>query len=657
MTLYRQLIIFTSLLFFLLFAGTWYAKVDSTRTFLTDQLESHAQDAATSLALSITPHAAEKDNAAIESIINAMFDGGYYQIIRFTDTRKKVLVERQIEVQIEKVPSWFIRLLPLKTPEATSDVMAGWIQAGSIYVKSHPGYAYNSLWNDVLNMTLWFGLCALIVLITGSIGLRILLKPLVLVERQADDLCKKEYRIQEPLPWTKDFRRVVEAMNRMTNKVKEMFEEQVVQAEALRERAYNDNLTGLGNRRYFESQITARLEQRDGSAKGAVFIVRIHDLENLNRRKGFEAGDALLKLVADTLRNSALHYPNAVLARLTGGDFGFFSADTSQSEAAFIAESITEGLMQVAAAQITDSDDIGHVGAATYDSPTTIARLLSEADLALCSAIEKGPGSWDIRFITPETDSYPLGQQQWKDILVAALQERKISLALQPVVAMTSDRKILHMEVLSRIIRKDGTLLYAGTFMPLAERLKLASSVDRLVLEEVTKLDCKRLGTSKIAVNLSPSSLEDQTFIEWTRSLLNSLPDGAPRMYFEFSEIAAVQHLELLKEFSSMVRLCGHGLGFDHYGQSFSKLGYLQSLRPDYVKVDRAYTGELKDEESDSRFYISSLCSVAHSIDIEVIAEGVETEQQMHILKELHLDGIQGYLTGRPLPLAELHPD
>ena len=77
-------------------------------------------------------------------------------------------------------------------------------------------------------------------------------------------------------------------------------------------------------------------------------------------------------------------------------------------------------------------------------------------------------------------------------------------------------------------------------------------------------------------------------------------------------------------------------------------------MRPDYVKIDRAYTGELKDEESDSRFFIGSLCSVAHSIDIMVIAEGVETEQQVQILTELNLDAIQGYIVDRPKPIKEM---
>ena len=651
MTLYRQLIIFTLVLFLVLFTGTWFAKLKSTRTFLIDQLESHAQDTATSLGLSISQHVAEDDMVAVESMINAVFDRGYYRIIRFSDTQGNVLIERVLNVTIEHVPQWFIRLVPLKTPEATANVMAGWRQAGTIYVKSHPGYAYKTLWEDVVRVTIWFVACGIFVLIAGAFGLHVLLRPLNLVERQADAICKKKYEIQEPLPWTKELRRVVEAMNRMTHKVKDMFEEQAAQAERLREHAYIDSLTGLGNRRYFDSQMTARLDRGDSTTQGIVMLVQIRDLQEINKQKGFQAGDELLKRTAVLLKESTQEYVNCVLARLTGGDFGIYLPDVSPSDAESIAANVASKLSQLAAENLTLTDNVGHVGVSTYDGSTTLGRLLSEADSALRAAQQAGPNRWEVRAITEETQEMPLGQQHWKDVLEKALQERRISLDAQPVVRTEDRDDVLHLEVFSRIVEESGNLLSAGIFMPFAERLGLVSFLDRIVLEETMYLDPNTLGVANMAVNVSPASLRDDSFRDWVYASLKSLPPDAPRILFELSEFGAVQNLDLVKEFSMHVRELGHGFGLDHYGQSFSHLGYLQSLRPDYVKIDRAYTGELKDEESDSRFFVGSLCSVAHSLDIEVMAEGVETEDQWRILKELNLDAIQGYVVARPEPI------
>ena len=652
MTLYRQLVIFTLVLFFILFTGTWLAKLESTRSFLVGQLESHAQDTATSLGVSISKYSIENDMPAIESTINAVFDKGYYRIVRYMDTENNVLIDRVLDVNIENVPRWFIRLVPLNTPEASANVMAGWHQAGTIYVKSHPGYAYKTLWENVVRMSVWFLACVIVFLIAGGFGLRMLLRPLALVERQADALCKKKYEIQKQLPRTKELRRVVEAMNRMTAKVKKMFEEQVALAEELRKHAYHDPLTGLGNRRYFESQITARLDRRDSITKGIVLLVQINDLHELNQQKGFLGGDELLQRVGELLQDVTKQYANAVLARLTGGDFGIFVPDGSSWDAEAIAEAVASQLNQLAIEQLALTANVGHVGAISYENSTTRERLLSEADLALRSAQQAGPNKWELRTVTEENEKAPLGQQQWKDTLDQALSERRITLFAQPVVNTYDRNHIIHLEIFSRIVQDDGSLLSAGLFMPFVERLHLVSYLDRIVLENVMQLDRDRVGVERLAVNVSPASLQNDSFRRWLLFAIENLPAKSPGLNFEFAEFGAVQHIEIIKEFSLVVRKYGHLVGLDHYGQSFSHLGYLKSLMPDYVKIDRAYTGELKDVENDSRFFIGSLCSVAHSLDITVIAEGVETEQQWQLLKELNLDAIQGYIIDRPKPLT-----
>jgi EAL domain-containing protein (putative c-di-GMP-specific phosphodiesterase class I) len=253
-----------------------------------------------------------------------------------------------------------------------------------------------------------------------------------------------------------------------------------------------------------------------------------------------------------------------------------------------------------------------------------------------------------------DTDRVPLGQKQWKEALEKALKDRRITLYTQPVVKSGDRNVLLHLEIFSRIILEDGKIISAGIFIPTAERLKLISSLDRMIIEEVTKLDRKELGTDTVAVNISPSSLQDESFVQWVRKTLLNLSKNAPRIIFEFTEFGAVQNENLVKSFAAVISEFGHKIALDHYGQSCGNLKYLQSLRPDYVKIDRAYTGELKDEDSDSRFFISSICSVAHSIDVVVMAEGVETESQCQILQELNVDAIQGYIIDRPKPITRI---
>lgn len=651
MTLYRQLVIFTLALFLILFSGTWYAKLESTRTFILNQLESHAQDTASSLGLAASQY--PNDMVSLESMVQALFDRGYYETIKFVDIEGKTKVERNLMVVIEGVPQWFISMVPIKAPEAESLVMAGWSQLGTVHVKSHAGYAYNNLWQDTVRTTLFFLGCMVFVLVAGGFGLRLLLMPLVRVEHQADALCRKEYEIQEKIPRTRELRRVVEAMNRMTLKVKEMFAEQVSHAESLRERAYNDPLTGLGNRRYFESQVTARLDRKDSVTKGSMMLIRIYGLDKLNAEKGFVFVDGFLKKVGGKIHETTGKLAGAIAARLSGSDFTIFMPDYHQADAERIAAEVSGSLAALAVEEDITADNICNIGVCTYDFSVSLGRLLAEADLALGAAIQAGNNTWSIRSIAEEGDKSPQGQRQWRELLEKALKDRSIELHAQPVVKISDRNAVVHLEIFSRIVLGDGEVLSAGVFMPLAERLKLSSSLDRLVIEEVLKLDKAVIGCEKVAVNVSPVSLLDETFMGWLDNVLWKIPPKAPSVIFEFAETGAVANEEAVKNFANFVRECGHNMALDHYGQSCGSLRYLQSLKPDYVKIDRAYTTELKKEDSDSRFFVGSICSVAHSIDVTVIAEGVETESQVLILQELNIDAIQGYVVDRPKPVRK----
>ncbi len=651
MTLYRQLLIFTLVLFFLLFAGTWIEKLQSTRSFLLNQLESHAQDTATSLGLSLSPVIAEKDMATAETMMNAVFDRGYYRLISLRDMEGNVITERIQDLKIAGVPGWFVASIPLKAPVAESLVMAGWNQAGTLSVESHPGYAYRTLWQTAVKISLYFLISGSLVLILGAIGLRFLLRPLKLVEQQAEAICNRVYRVQEKLPRTRELRQVVESMNRMTNKVRDMFAEQTQVAERLRRNAYSDQLTGLGNRRYMNGQVEARLNMAKGTVKGALLLVLVHDLMKVNEQKGFPEGDALLQKVAAILRQETSVINNVALARMSGGNFAVFMPEVSPDDAVEVAENLSNKLGRLAIERISCSGNVAHIGVVTYDQSPTLPLLLAEADSALRGARRLGPNKYLVHALSPQVSAVVKGKSWWKDTLESVLQKGDILLYTQPVVAMANRDNVLHLELLSRIALAPGEIVSAGVFIPLAERLQMVSRLDRIVLEKAMQIGHGDVAVHSVAVNVSPSSLNDPEFLNWLLRELDQLPADSLRFIFEFAEYSAVQYLDVVKQFSRDVQRQGHAIGLDHFGQSFSNFGYLKSLHPEYVKIDRAFINELQQEQSDGHFFIGALVGVAHSLDIRVIAEGVEQEGQVEMLQELNIDAFQGYLVGEPQQL------
>ncbi len=647
MTLYRQLLAFTLLLFILLVLGVWLEKLQSTRAFLVDQLASNAQDTATSLGLSLSPVLAEEDLVTAETMVSAIFDRGYYRLIRLADVQGKVLVERRQEVVIEGVPPWFIDLVPLETPVVSALVMAGWSQAGSLHIEGHPGYAYVTLWETAVRITLYFSLACVVVLLLVSVGMRLLLRPLQRVERQAEAICRREYEIQEKLPLTRELRRVVESMNRMTVKVREMFEEQATIAARMRSNAYSDLVTGLGNRRYLQGQVQAGLAAPE-AAGGAFLLIHLLGLQEINDQRGYAAGDELLKKAAAVLSESTMAVVNAALARIAGADFALFLPEISRYDAEQIAEEIAVGLGKLAVEQLALSDNIACVGGISYQRPEAFADLLAQADTALQAARQKGPNTWHLNVSGAAGEAGERSKSWWKKTILEVLERKELTLVYQPVVRRQGDRPLLHTETFSRIALPSGELLSAGVFIPLAERLAIISRLDMLVLEKVLAAMAADPSLERLAVNISPASLADRQFRSW---LSERLAFGIGRPFcliFEFVEFAAVQHLEVVREFAETVKRQGHAIGLDHFGQSFANFGYLQSLRPEYVKLDRVYTAELSAAGGDNAFFVSALCSAAHSLDILVIADGVEEEGQLALLAGLNVDGVQGYLIGAP---------
>lgn len=339
------------------------------------------------------------------------------------------------------------------------------------------------------------------------------------------------------------------------------------------------------------------------------------------------------------------------IARLTGGDFAIFLPDVNSSGTERVAEEITTGLRQMAVENLGLSGNIGHVGGVIYNRSTDFGQLLSGADTALRAAQLRGENRWVVNRMSDDPQDKGRGEQSWKALLVKALEEKEIQLFAQPTVSCQNSGKLFHLEVFSRIFDESGGMLSAGMFIPLAERLGLVSSLDRLVLEKALNTTVTALGADQLAVNVSPTSLRDEGFRTWVLKKLQEPNLAAPKLRFEFSEFSALQNFDLIKGFGAKLQDLGHGYGIDHFGQGFSNFGYLKTLRPDYVKIDRAYTDELKSKDSDSYFFIGSLTGVAHSLDIKVVAEGVENEVQFELLQELNLDAIQGYYIDRPKPV------
>lgn len=649
MTLLRQLILVIVTLFVLLFAGTFAISVSNTKAYLSEQLKTISQDTATSLGLTLSPHFADNEMIVVESMISAVFDSGYYREVTIHALDGKPIIERIAPVNIEAVPPWFIRLFPLDTPRGEALVMAGWQQAGTIHVAASPGQAYITLWTNSLESFWWFLGSSIVTFLLGVLSLHFVLRPLRAVEAQAKAICDREYPVQSTLPWTLELRNVVEAMNRMTTKVKEMFEDQAETIERIRAENYRNHVTGLANRSYFDMQLRYLIGAEDRFLTGALILLEIKDLKRLNEQEGFAKVDALLEGVGKLVREhcARLNGIDHFAAHIAGADFSIVLADVTEKHAEDFVDDLMQALPQLHDTGLIDVVDIAHAGVAFYDGQS-ITQFLAEADTALRSAQSKGANAWQVHRAAGSDLKQAHSASQWSDILRRILDEKRIVLFSQAVCQATGEKGVHHHEILLRVIDDDGAIVPAGIFIPMAKRLGLIQEIDRLVVREVmARLRQGNTLGGPVAINIFPSSIKDQAFITWLSGELVQAPDIAAQLIFEIAEYGAVEDLTALKTWVNRLRTTGAKTSIDHFGKGFTSFGYLCDTRIDYLKIDGSFITDIANSK-DHRFFVESVVKIAHGLDMAVVAEAVESSETAAVLSTLGVDGLQGYGIGVP---------
>ncbi|MET3456395.1 cyclic di-GMP receptor LapD [Pseudomonas kilonensis] len=644
MSLFKQLLIAICLFLVVAFSGSFMVSLESSRAQYVNQLRSHAQDAATALALSLTPNI--DDPAMVELMVSSIFDSGYYATIRVVDVATdKTLVERTGTPDAGSVPQWFVKLIGLEPAGGDAIVSRGWEQAARVEVISHPMFALAKLWQSALGSLGWLLLCGAVSAVLGALLLRRQLKPLDYMVHQSHAIARREFLSLPELPRTPELRRVVQAMNQMVEKLKALFQEQAERSEKLRVESYQDNLTGLANRRYFEMQLNARVSNPEQASSGYLLLLRVKDLAGLNQRLGGQRTDQLLKAVGEQLQRECARYPETLnlVTRIRGGEFAVLAPGLVRGEALQLAQNLEAALASLHATGATDVASVASIGLAPFvhgDSPQAVLQL---GDQALAQAESQGEPGWAC---LDHSASASVGDDHhaWHNLLDQALSHQRFELYFQPVVAAQDTQVVLHYKVLSRLLDEQGQTIPAGRFLPWLERFGWTARLDRLMLEQVLRQMAGH--EQSLALNLSSATLADPQALNKIFEILRAHSNLGSRLTLEIGE-EQLPEQAVLEQLTRRLRELGFSLSLQRFGGRFSMIGNLSRLGLAYLKIDGSYIRAI-DQESDKRLFIEAIQRAAHSIDLPLIAERVETEGELAVIREMGLFGVQGQLVGEP---------
>ena len=647
MTLGRQLFLGISVLFLVALAGLQVIYLRNSQSALQQQLQSHAQDAATTLALRLPQ--AMGDPALVDTVVSAAFDSGYYRAIRVVSIDGRTVVQKELTPGQGEIPDWFTRLFPLRAPSGQALLSSGWKQLGVVQVTSHPLFAYRQLWRSGIETLGWMLLVYALVLLVMRWFLSSLLRPLHEIETTAHAISERDFRIIERIPTTRELRQAVLAINSLSTRVRGVIESATTAAERFRGEAVLDAVTGLANRRGFMQQVEASLAAAEAREGGLLALIEIQGFAEFNREAGYRRGDEILSLVAAAMQGT----DGSVTGRMAGSTFAVAATDIAGAVAERVFHDLCGRVGILLAEQGTGLHFSG--GAVRYQRGSqTLSGLLSAADSALAAARAQGRDGFQLQDIAAQAAADE-GSENWKQRIEAALAGSDATgfvLHAQPVVSLPG-RQLMHREVMVRMLDRNGDTIPADRFLPMAWRHRLMARLDAHILDRLLAFmdDPGHIGAADpFAVNVSPQSMRDPVYLSHLREVLASRPAAAARLVFEVTEFGALQDVAATQSFIAELKRLGAGFAIDNFGLQQDSLRHLPSLLPRYIKLSARQISDLRDNE-ESRFFVVTLARIAQTLDIGLIAQAVEDESVLPMLGNLGFTGCQGYVSGRPAPL------
>jgi len=649
-TLQRQLLILLSVLLTGLLVGILTLTISNSRHYFQQQLHTHAQDTATSLSLSLQSGLGTKDIALVDSMVDAIFDRGYYRDLSIRGIDGGLILSRHMDPPPHRVPSWFINWLSLKPSPGVAEITYDWKIIGKLRVLSDTDGAYRELWTGAKQAFYLFLSAGVVSWLVLLLTLRKLFRPLADLEQQALAICHKDFSSQQPLPKTRELRRVVQAMNRMTKQLKVLFDEQVAQIEQVRNQAYVDSVSGLGNGRFFNAQLQARIHSPEEPYVGGLARMQVKGMLSYNERVGRDDGNKLLKRVGKIWQKAMDDIEGSCVARVSGARFAALLPHVERDVAELIVEQALNDIRALDGV-CQGGSGLEIYGGMSFCQIGEDARLMeAQADIALQKAQNVKGGNFELfdEDVHGDPLSPKLAQvENWDEFLSDVIDRKDVEFHYQPVLSCV-DQSLMHYEALARI-RVDGELLNAGIFIPLVERFDLEEAFDKLtvsaLIKRLTDLDDNK--RAALAINLSSHSVRNEAFIDWLIDRVSAHQNIASYLIFEVPELTVRTAHGKLKRLAEGLKAVGAKLSIDHFGTTNSSFGYLSGLPLYSIKVDHSYIRDIQDN-LDHQFFVQSLVRIAHSRNILLTAEMVEHQAQWDLLRSFQLDGAQGYYLGEP---------
>jgi len=634
MSLIRQVGLMLLGVLLLVLAGSLVTHSLMQRQALLAQLQVRNNDAAMLLALALSQQ--QGDRAGLQRVAAEQFDTGKYRRLRLLGNDGSVIFQRESPERAGAAPRWFTRLLPVSAAAGVAQVSDGGRPVGTLQLSSQADWAHDALWAGTFSMAGWLGALGLLSAALAALTVRRWRRPLDAAVAQAQALEERRF-VLAPEPAVPELRRLTRSMNSLVRRLEAVFEDQAARLEELRAQAHADALTGLNHRRRFVALLQAALGA-EGQRGAGLLLVRLRDLDAMNRRIGPDAADRLLCALAQVLQSYPRHVQAALAGRLNGSDFALYLP------VAGIAEETARSLLEALRAALSTVDPEAQlaIGGAELPQPCSAQEALGLADAALVQAESAGPFALSVQPLPANAGAVP-GEREWHARLLQALRPGHARLAEFEVRSAAGG--LLHLDCPMYLqLLPDGPFEPAALWLAMAVRCRLVAALDLYALD-LALAAIGRDGRPRCA-KLAAASLATPGLIDTVAQRLADAGAAAAGLWIDIAEAAALQP-QRLQQAASRWRRLGVRVGLDQPGARLSELAQMHTLGLDYVKIDAALVQGVA-ERPPVRELAHGLAALLRGMQILVLAEGVEDPADLAALWALGFDGATGAALGAP---------
>lgn len=620
------------------FIASLFYELYSFKQHQVSLVEGQAAHTASTLSVAFSPDEALQQSdrtTLINNLLAAVVVHPYIAQAKYEDNRSDSIITQSHD-NMPDTPAWFTSLLPLERIHKKVKVDQ---ENGYVSLTSDRAYSYSALWTTFTKYAFISGLLLITSISMISVITALAVRPVKRSTKRLAALQNHDYSQANITSFTKDYRYLAHAVNSLVSTLEQRFNQLSKQTEQFKLVANKDTLTGLSNRSAFERHMTALLSKSKSIKEMDLTLIRLANLSRINSTLGTLAGDSYVVGIANVLqRISTESLSNAFVFRLSGGDFAVICETVPREEHENILRTIVRLAVDVYPLQ--DDKKAVSIGVARFNQSESLSHIVEKADNALIAAT-KLEQRWQFASDIKHVHS----SAKWRERLTYIVEQQYADILIQPIMNIERNAPAYH-EVFARFKDKQsGDVIPMSQLIPASERLELIPQLDKLVVNMVLKK--MSATTHQVGINLSNMSIANTRFTEWLVEQMKQREDVCHRLIFEIEDSALIHHSQDTVQLCKQLMACGARITIEHFGDNFSSLAGLRAIAPQFVKLSGRLTQNIHIQK-DNQLFISSLLSIARSLNVNVIAEMVENEAESVALDNLEVVHQQGYFFAKP---------